>query len=428
MRLALYCAYIVLILCLLSVSCVTLAVMLFAWRQDVPVGEDDSSDADPGTGVEGSRERLSFSLLVPARHEEPVLATTLDRLAEIEYDRFEVLVIVGHDDPGTTAVAHAAEARHPMCVRVIVDDHAVKSKPRALNTALPYCRGEVIGIFDAEDEVDRGLLRLVDRRMRADGCAALQSGVQLMNFWSRWYAVRNVLEYYFWYRSKLYFQASKGFIPLGGNTVFVYRTVLEELGGWDGDCLAEDCDLGVRLSSRGYPISVVYDPYLVTREECPATIKAFVRQRTRWDQGYLQVLFKREWTRLRGPQRAFAIYTLCTPLIQAISGLLLPFAIITIPLLSVPAGLAMFSFAPMLVLVATVVVEHLALEDFGVVFGVQPRVRHHLWLAVTTFPYHAVLAFAAMRAIARHVRGHVAWEKTAHFGLHLSPAASSEAA
>jgi cellulose synthase/poly-beta-1,6-N-acetylglucosamine synthase-like glycosyltransferase len=425
MRFALYSLYVALILCLLGVSCITLAVMLFAWRQD---GASDDSDGAERSGTESDASPLSFSLLVPARHEEQVLAMTLDRLAEIEHDRFEVLVIVGDDDPGTAAVANAAVARHPSCIRVVVDEHLVKSKPRALNTALPCCHGDVIGIFDAEDEVDPAILQLVERRMRADRCAALQSGVQLMNFWSRWYAVRNVLEYYFWYRSKLYFQASKGFIPLGGNTVFVYRTVLEAIGGWDGDCLAEDCDLGVRLSSRGYPISVVYDPLLVTREECPATIEAFVRQRTRWDQGYLQVLFKGEWRRLHGPQRTFAIYTLCTPLIQAVSGLLLPFAILTIPLLSVPAGLAMLSFAPLLVLLATVVVEHLALTEFGSIFGVRPRLRHHVWLVVTTFPYHAVLAFAALRAIGRQLRGHVGWEKTAHFGLHLSPTPSSEAA
>ena len=44
---------------------------------------------------------------------------------------------------------------------------------------------------------------------------------------------------------------SKGFIPLGGNTVFVRTELLRDVGGWDGDCLAEDCELGVRLSRRG---------------------------------------------------------------------------------------------------------------------------------------------------------------------------------
>ena len=95
----------------------------------------------------------------------------------------------------------------------------------------------------------------------------MQGGVQLMNYHSNWYSVRNVLEYYFWFRSRLHFHAAQRFIPLGGNTVFVRTDLLRQAGGWDPDCLAEDCELGVRLSSAGARVAVAYDPELVTREE-----------------------------------------------------------------------------------------------------------------------------------------------------------------
>ncbi|HMK91868.1 MAG TPA: hypothetical protein VK576_02615, partial [Thermoleophilia bacterium] len=32
---------------------------------------------------------------------------------------------------------------------VVVDRHRQKNKPRALNSALPFCRGEIVGVFDA---------------------------------------------------------------------------------------------------------------------------------------------------------------------------------------------------------------------------------------------------------------------------------------
>jgi cellulose synthase/poly-beta-1,6-N-acetylglucosamine synthase-like glycosyltransferase len=51
--------------------------------------------------------KLSFSLLVPARHEEAVLEETLEQMQRLYYPSFEVIVIVGHDDPETTAVARA---------------------------------------------------------------------------------------------------------------------------------------------------------------------------------------------------------------------------------------------------------------------------------------------------------------------------------
>ena len=34
-----------------------------------------------------------------------------------------------------------------------------------------------------------------------------------MNFWTNWYSVRNVLEYYFWFRSRLHFHAAAGLHP-----------------------------------------------------------------------------------------------------------------------------------------------------------------------------------------------------------------------
>jgi len=42
-----------------------------------------------------------------------------------------------------------------------------------------------------------------------------------------------------WFRSRLHGHAQSGFIPLGGNTVFIRRSLIEQVGGWDGDCLAE---------------------------------------------------------------------------------------------------------------------------------------------------------------------------------------------
>jgi len=46
-------------------------------------------------------------------------------------------------------------------------------------------------------------------------------------------------------------------VPLGGNTVFLRRDLLEQIGGWDQDCLTEDADVGIRLSTTGVPIRVL---------------------------------------------------------------------------------------------------------------------------------------------------------------------------
>ena len=118
------------------------------------------------------------------------------------------------------------------------------------------------------------------------------------------------------------------YIPLGGNTVFVRAAAIRASGGWDEACLAEDCDLGTRLSSHGKRILVAYDPQLATREETPHALSALLRQRTRWNQGFLQVLRKGEWRALPPWRRCVALYTLTQPFLQALGGLAVPLLIV----------------------------------------------------------------------------------------------------
>jgi glycosyltransferase XagB len=394
-----------------GVGVCTLTLMLFAWR-------DGGSVAETGFPASDDPPRHRFSLILPARHEEQVLPTTLGRLAEQRHPDYEVIVVVGDDDPGTERVARRAIDGNPR-FRVVVDTNPVKSKPRALNTALPYCAGDVVGVFDAEDQVAPGLLLAIDRRFQQTGADVVQGAVQLMNYTSNWYSVRNVLEYYFWFKSRLHFHAREGFIPLGGNTVFVGRRWLDASDGWDSDCLAEDCDLGARLSSLGARTVVAYSAELVTREETPATLRALLRQRTRWNQGFLQVLRKGTWRSRSGASRALALYTLSFPVVQAMMGLSFPFAIAMVLLVKLPITLALLSFVPVAPMAAIVVAELIGLAHFCREFALRARPLDYLRLVVGSIPYQLLLCAAAARAAWRELRGINNWEKTAHVGAHL---------
>ncbi len=401
---------------LATVATTTLTWMLHAWRTPADL------EATRFASTIGRPVRR-FSLLVPARHEEAVLGETLDRLAAVDYPDMEVLAIVGHDDPGTTAVAEAAARRHPGRVRVVVDHSWPKNKPKALNTALESCRGDVVGVFDAEDEVHRDLLRHVDARFTEAKADIVQGGVQLMNVHSSWWSLRNCLEYYFWFRSRLHFHAGRGFIPLGGNTVFVRTDLLREAGGWDADCLAEDCEIGVRLSTRGARVAVAYDPELVTREETPGTLRSLVKQRTRWDQGFLQVLRKGVWRDLpTRRQRALARYTLASPFLQAFTGVMIPVSVYLMVAVKVPTWVVLLTLVPLVPALMTLVVEACGFADFCRAYGVRGRPRDYVALVLGAFPYQLLLAFAALRAVVRELRGDASWEKTEHAGAHRAPA------
>lgn len=407
-----YAGLVTIALTLTLIAVTTLWWMLYAWRSKTTYDSTAFSK-------EPLAPQHTFTLLVPGRHEEEVMGQTLDALAAQTHPDVQIIAIVGDDDPGTTAVVRAAAARHPDRIEVVVDDSVPKNKPKALNRALPSAAGSIIGVFDAEDEVHPELLRHIDSRFTETDATVVQGGVQLMNFRTTWWSLRNVLEYYFWFRSRLHFHAGARFIPLGGNTVFVKKDALVRNDGWDAECLAEDCELGVRLSSQGEKVVVAYSPEYVTREETPGTLKSFYKQRTRWNQGFLQVLRKGEWKALPSrSQRMFARYMLAMPFLQAATGLLIPLSLFLILVVKVPTAVALLTFIPLAPTLVTVAVEIAGLGEFGRLYGQKVRVLDYVRLVLGTIPFQVLLAGAAIRAVFRELRGERGWEKTEHTGAH----------
>lgn len=415
MRPLILTAYALFSLGLAGVASATLWWMLHAWRTPEVLRQT-------GFTVASRPPAMSFSLIVPGRHEEAVMGTTLRQLMESDHPDFEVIAVVGHDDPGTREVAEGAARQYPGRMKVVMDHNWPKNKPKALNSALPHCRGQVVGVFDAEDEVDPRLLRQVDATFQSENAHVVQGGVQLMNFRSSWYSLRNCLEYFFWFRSRLHLHAEHGFIPLGGNTVFVRTDVLRAVGGWDPECLAEDCELGVRLSTLGARVAIAYSADLVTREETPDSLRGLFKQRTRWNQGFLQVLRKRAWRELPSRrQKMLARFTLSMPFMQAFAGVGIVVSVVTGVLLRAPVALAMLSFVPAVPTLSTLAFEIAGLREFCRLYYVRPRLSDYVWLVVGTFPYQLVLAGAAVRAVVREALGLRGWEKTAHIGAHRQP-------
>jgi cellulose synthase/poly-beta-1,6-N-acetylglucosamine synthase-like glycosyltransferase len=198
--------------------------------------------------------------------------------------------------------------------------------------------------------------------------------------------------------------------------------VLRQADGWDGDCLAEDCDLGVRLSSTGHDVAVAYEPRLATREETPPDLKALFKQRTRWNQGFLQVLAKGDWRNLpTRRQRLLARYTLSMPILQALTGIFVPVSLVAAFALDLAVPVALLTLLPLAPTVLTVLAESAALGDFGRAYGVRVRAWDHVRLALGTFPYQLLLAGASVRAVWRQWRGDGSWEKTEHVGAHRDP-------
>jgi glycosyltransferase XagB len=369
----------------------------------------------------------AYTVMLPARHEEDVIQTTIERVVRANYPMhlLEVVVICKTDDQGTIAQAEEKIAGLRSAgisnVRVITFSTEPTNKPHGLNIGLAATVNEVVTIFDSEDDIHPDIFNIINTVMLQEGVNVVQSGVQLMNYESNWYSTLNVLEYFFWFKSRLHYHARCGMTPLGGNTVFFARSVLERAGGWDQHNLTEDADVGIRISSMGEPVRVVYDDRYVTREETPPTLGHFIRQRTRWSQGFLQTLMKGEWKQLpRFEQRLLAIYTLAFPSIQAILGLYVMVSLATMFTIKTPVLIAIMLSLPLYLLLAHLLLAVVGLYEFTEAHQLRPSWKTPLVMTLCYLPYQWILSYASVRATVRELRGINNWEKTAHVGAHRS--------
>jgi cellulose synthase/poly-beta-1,6-N-acetylglucosamine synthase-like glycosyltransferase len=371
---------------------------------------------------------LSFTILLPAKNEEDVYRETIQKVYDLNYpsELMQIIAICREDDPGTIAEAQAKidELGDPNVQLLIYNDYPI-SKPHGLNLGLQVARADIVTIFDAEDEPHPDILNIINTTMLNEDVDAVQSGVQLMNHNTRWFCFLNVLEYFFWFKSSLHFFSRIGMTPLGGNTVFVRRELMEQLGGWDENCLTEDADLGIRLSLSHARIRILYEDEFVTREETPHTIEQFIKQRTRWNQGFIQILFKGEWLKLEKlSQRLLAFYVLVLPEVQALFAILVPVAIIMFFLVKLPLWLAMLTFAPLYCFILDVFMDIAGLHEFLKAHKQKWSWREAFILVLAFFPYQWLLSLGALRAVYRAVKGSTNWEKTAHIGQHRSKIAA----
>lgn len=227
------------------------------------------------------------TILVPLFRERDIAGALVRRLSRLDYptEKLDVCLVLEADD-GTTQEALAATTL-PYWMRAIkVPLGTLQTKPRALNYALSFAKGSIIGVYDAEDAPDPDQLRKVVQRFAERGpeVACLQGRLDFYNAHSNWLARCFTIEYATWFRIILPGLERLGLaIPLGGTTLFFRRDILEDLGGWDAHNVTEDADLGIRLARHGYRTEIIDT---TTQEEANARAWPWVKQRSRWLKGY----------------------------------------------------------------------------------------------------------------------------------------------
>ncbi len=228
-----------------------------------------------------------ITLLVPLFHEENTLPQLLRALKSLEYppEHLEIFLLIEEVDKITAAALESIPLPRHIRPISVPRDH-LQTKPKAMNYALPFCTGDIIGIYDAEDRPEPDQLQKVAAQFAAAPAdvACLQGQLDYYNARENWIARCFTIEYAMWFRVVMHGVQALGLpIPLGGTTLFFRRDILLEIGGWDAHNVTEDADLGMRLARFGYRTEIIET---TTWEEANHRPLRWIRQRSRWLKGF----------------------------------------------------------------------------------------------------------------------------------------------
>jgi glycosyltransferase XagB len=386
-----------------------IAAMIAAWHPALPEGPPIIVARLP-----------VVSVIVALYREAGIAGRLVQRLGRLDYPHhlLDVILAVEEDD---TLTRHALDSVDlPGWMRVIVVPRGpLKTKPRALNHALAFCRGTIIGVYDAEDAPAPDQISRVVQRFHQRGAdvACLQGVLDFYNPRSNWLSRCFTIEYAAWFRLLLPGLARLGLVlPLGGTTLFFRRAALEGLGAWDAHNVTEDADLGVRLARHGYRTELIDT---VTEEEANCRFLPWVRQRSRWIKGYMitygvhmrdPALLLRQlgWWRFMGFQVLF---------LGSISQALLVPVMWSLWVISLGFDHPARAIMPQSVFVPLIVV-FIAAEATTMLTNLCGMARRgggiNLWWVPTLYFYFPLAALASYKALYEVLLRPFYWDKTSH--------------
>ncbi|WP_062762633.1 glycosyltransferase [Falsirhodobacter sp. alg1] len=360
------------------------------------------------------------SIIVALYREADIAERLVTRLSALDYprDKLEILLAIEERDTLTRDALH--RARLPEWMRIAVVPHGkLKTKPRALNHALGMCRGSIVGIFDAEDAPVPDQIRRIAARFAAAGpdLACLQGILDYYNPRTNWLARCFTIEYATLFRVILPGIQRLGMaIPLGGTTLYVRREALEHVGAWDAHNVTEDADLGIRLVRHGYRTEVIDT---VTYEEANCLPVAWVKQRSRWQKGYMMtwIVHMRNPRILRAEIGNRAFFGFQIMFFCALSQAILAPVLWSYWMLALGFSHPVTSGLPgwaVIVLIAM----FLLTEAINITIGILAlrRTGHKmsaLWVPTLLF-YFPLATFSVYKALWEMVRKPFYWDKTTH--------------
>ncbi|RAO77141.1 glycosyltransferase family 2 protein [Dyella jiangningensis] len=250
-------------------------------------------------------EKQPFVSIHLACYNEPpeMVIITLDSLAALQYENYEVLVIDNNTkDPAIWKPVQDYCEKLGTKFRFFHLEPWPGFKAGALNFGLKETdpRADVVAVIDADYVVREDWLSTLTGYFHDPKVAVVQCPQAHRDFEHNRFRRMTAWEYDGFFRIGMHHRNERNAIIQHGTMTMVRRSALEGTGGWSEWTICEDAELGLRLMHAGYEL--VYVDELMGKGLTPADFKAYKSQRYRWAFGAMQILKGRwNWMTKKGP-------------------------------------------------------------------------------------------------------------------------------
>ena len=241
------------------------------------------------------RERIHFgesfeplvSVVVPAFNEERVICRTIESLLASDYPKLEIIVV---DDGSSDSTYQTAKDAFAGVSKVTLLAKPNGGKAEALNFGWRKATGSIIIALDADTLFTPETVSALAHRFADERVGAIAGNAKVgnrVNVVTKWQALEYITSQNFDRRA---FSSLNCITVVPGAVGAWRRSVLEQVGGFSSDTLAEDQDLTIEVRKLHYRIG--YEEAAIGYTEAPDTLRNLAKQRYRWSFGTLQCMWK----------------------------------------------------------------------------------------------------------------------------------------
>jgi len=373
------------------------------------------------------------SIHVPTYSEPPTLVIeTLDKLAQLDYKNYEVIVIDNNTiDPLLWQPVEAHCRTLGPRFRFIHADKIDGAKGGALNYIIPLTdpRATLIGVMDADYHAEPEFLRALVGHFDDPKIGFVQTPHDYRGWRGNLYLTFCYWEYKIFFHSAMIALSERDAGITVGTMCLIRKEALEKAGGWSEWCVTEDSELAIRIHDVGF--SSVYVDTTYGRGLIPDTFAGYKKQRYRWTAGPVQEFqyYLRHFFGISGQPTEFTLtqrlYHLNHGLDNVIIGLSMPLQFVGIALvLSIITHGEIIQVPFEMWLAATVMLVANPLLTFVMNMAtVRPKVWEIFAQLFASKALSHIISYSAFRTT---LTGNAAWHRTNKFKSHHSYLAALE--